>query len=181
MQKLRLLWIFCGVWGLVACAPSIKRPAPVEDRVAGASSPRTSPTPMPVLPSAGQAVEPGTYTVQRGDTLAKIALDHGVSWRDLARWNQMDNPHVIEVGQVLRVTSPDASGSRAMATRPLPPQGARAAVTPSATAPNPATTAGPAPGTTPQSAGPSGSTHPHGDRRCPPLFVARTGPSAGGV
>ena len=154
MQKLRLLWIFCGVLGLVACAPSIKRPAPVEDRVGGASSTRVAAAPVP-SPAAAGAGEQGTYVVQRGDTLAKIALDHGVSWRDLARWNQIDNPHVIEVGQVLRVTSPDAGGSRAMASRPLPPQGARVAATPL-----PAPTPGPgspavAPASAPQATAPA--------------------------
>jgi lipoprotein NlpD len=99
---------------------------------------------VPQQPVA-QAGEPGTYAVQRGDTLAKIALDHGVSWRDLARWNQIDNPNVIEVGQVLRVTPPDAPGSRPLTSRPLPPQGARA----SATSP---------PATTPSAPAVSGST-----------------------
>ncbi len=149
MQKPRLLWIFSLVLGLVACAPSIKRPAPVEDR-AGASSPRVAGAPAPAMAPAATSAEAGTYTVQRGDTLAKIALDHGVSWRDLARWNQIDNPHVIEVGQVLRVTPPaDAAPSRAMTSRPLPPQAARPSPTPT-----------PAPATAPASSGPVASATP---------------------
>jgi lipoprotein NlpD len=63
--------------------------------------------------------------VQRGDTLAKIALDHGVSWRDLARWNQIETPNLIEIGQVLRVTGPADGPARPMAVRPLPPQSTR--------------------------------------------------------
>lgn len=31
-----------------------------------------------------------TYTVKRGDTLANIASRAGVSWRDIAEWNQID-------------------------------------------------------------------------------------------
>ncbi len=86
-------------------------------------------------------VEGATYTVQRGDTLAKIALDHGVSWRDLARWNQIDNPNLIEVGQVLRVSPPgDAANPRTVTARPLPPQGARVASAPMAPMPSPAPT-----------------------------------------
>jgi lipoprotein NlpD len=139
------------MWGLAAYAPSTKRPAPVEDR--GASTPRSppSPTAMPSQPSP--QVEGATYTVQRGDTLAKIALDHGVSWRDLARWNQIDNPHLIEVGQVLRVSAPgDAANPRTVTARPLPPQGARAASVPVTPMPSP-TSAGSAASAAPASAG----------------------------
>jgi lipoprotein NlpD len=53
------------------------------------------------------AGKPGHYMVQRGDTLVRIALDHGQNWRDLARWNGLDNPNLIEVGEVLRVTAPN--------------------------------------------------------------------------
>jgi lipoprotein NlpD len=61
------------------------------------------PKPMPGSENAGK---PGFYTVQRGDTLTRIGLDNGQGWRDLARWNQLSNPDVIEVGQVLRVSPP---------------------------------------------------------------------------
>jgi lipoprotein NlpD len=58
------------------------------------------------LPGSENAGKPGFYTVQRGDTLTRIGLDNGQGWRDLARWNQLSNPDVIEVGQVLRVSPP---------------------------------------------------------------------------
>ena len=54
------------------------------------------------------AGKPGHYTVQKGDTLTRIALDQGQAWRDLVRWNSLANPDVIEVGQVLRVVPPGA-------------------------------------------------------------------------
>jgi lipoprotein NlpD len=47
-----------------------------------------------------------TYTVKRGDTLYLIALDKGLAYRDLAAWNNIDNPNVIRVGQVLRLAPP---------------------------------------------------------------------------
>jgi lipoprotein NlpD len=62
-----------------------------------------------VLPGAENAGKPGYYTVQKGDTLTRVALDHGQSWRDLVRWNNLPNAHLIEVGQVLRVLPPGAS------------------------------------------------------------------------
>jgi lipoprotein NlpD len=48
--------------------------------------------------------------VKRGDTLYSIALEHGASYRDVAQWNQLDDPTKISIGQVLRVTAPEAEG-----------------------------------------------------------------------
>jgi lipoprotein NlpD len=53
------------------------------------------------------AGKPGFYTVKPGDTLIRIALDNGQPWRDVGRWNGLDNPNLIEVGQVLRVVPPN--------------------------------------------------------------------------
>lgn len=97
---------------LAGCTSSPRAPAPVETR---GSSPKLSvqaPAPatevVKVMPGAENAGKPGFYTVQRGDTLTRIALDHGQSWRDLASWNSLPNAHLIEVGQVLRVVPPTA-------------------------------------------------------------------------
>jgi lipoprotein NlpD len=84
--------------------------------------PATSTTPAPAVPepaaaSARSAVDssgrPLFYTVKPGDVLGRIALEVGQSWRDLARWNNLDNPNLIEVGQVLRVAPPDVEPARA--------------------------------------------------------------------
>lgn len=104
------------------CATQHKR-APVEQRVvrsadSGAAS--TAPTRLP--PGHENAGKPGYYTVKPGDTLIRISLDTGQNWRDLAAWNQLDNPNLIEVGQVLRVVPPgEAPGAPAavVATRPI--------------------------------------------------------------
>lgn len=47
------------------------------------------------------------YTVKKGDTLYSIALDHGQSHRDVAAWNNIENPNLIAVGQQLRITPPE--------------------------------------------------------------------------
>ena len=98
---------------LAACSSGTRVLAPVEDRMAG-SRPVTATALPPVdavklLPGAENAGKPGYYTVQRGETLTRIGLDNGQSWRDLARWNNLTNPDVIEAGQVLRVVPPGAS------------------------------------------------------------------------
>src|SRR5688572_15628898 len=44
----------------------------------------------------------GTYVVQKGDTLAKIAARIGISWRDILALNpQIQNPSLIYAGQVI--------------------------------------------------------------------------------
>lgn len=85
---------------LLACSNK-GRLAPVEDRALGAAQKTTK-----ALPGAENAGKPGYYTVKQGDTLLRIGLDHGQSARDLARWNNLDNPNLIETGQVLRVAPP---------------------------------------------------------------------------
>ena len=100
---------------LSACTSQPRSPAPVENRSVGARPAAPAPEvavaapaakPMPGSENAGK---PGFYTVQRGDTLTRIALDHGQAWRDLATWNNLSNANLIEVGQVLRVAPPGAT------------------------------------------------------------------------
>jgi LysM repeat protein len=43
------------------------------------------------------------YTVERGDTLGKIAREHGISLADLVEANDITNPNLIHIGQVLIV------------------------------------------------------------------------------
>jgi lipoprotein NlpD len=73
--------------------------------------------PVPSVDRSGSAARsapaqpsgPGYYTVKRGDTLYRIALDNGVDYRDIANWNSISNPSAIKEGQVLRVAPPGAA------------------------------------------------------------------------
>ena len=103
-------------------------PAPVEDR-GTASGGRSAE--VKTLPGAENAGKPGYYTVQPGDTLFRIALDSGQTWRDVQAWNNLANPNVIEVGQVLRVAPP--VGAAAAAPAAATPTGVTAAPVASAT------------------------------------------------
>ncbi|BEU97409.1 peptidoglycan DD-metalloendopeptidase family protein [Acidovorax sp. DW039] len=97
---------------LSGCGTRLNK-APVEDRgTFTQSTPASSPQPgvvvaAPVkpLPGAENAGKPGYYTVKPGDTLIRIGLETGQGWKDIARWNNLENPNLIEVGQVLRVTA----------------------------------------------------------------------------
>ncbi|MBG9387321.1 peptidoglycan DD-metalloendopeptidase family protein [Caenimonas aquaedulcis] len=109
---------------LAGCASSSRAPAPVEDRSAGVRPAPAIVEPAKGAPGSENAGKPGYYTVRPGDTLIRIALDSGQNWRDVARWNSIDNPNVIEVGQVLRVIPPAAAAevavSRPVASNTLP-------------------------------------------------------------
>lgn len=59
--------------------------------------------------AAAQPSGPGYYTVKRGDTLYRIALEHGQDHRDIASWNSIANPSSIKEGQILRVAPPSAA------------------------------------------------------------------------
>jgi len=116
---------------LTACTSRSLTNAPVEDR--GTSRPYTAAPSAPAkpaaaLPGAENAGKSGYYTVKPGDTLIRIGLDTGQNWRDISRWNTIDNPNQIEVGQVLRVTPP--AGNDAVVTRPITSSSASAAPTP---------------------------------------------------
>ncbi|HYD75719.1 peptidoglycan DD-metalloendopeptidase family protein [Ramlibacter sp.] len=143
---------------LAGCASRTRAPAPVEDRT---NNVRTAPLPpvaapgveLPkVLPGAENAGKPGYYTVRPGDTLIRIGLETGQNWRDIGRWNNIDNPNVIEVGQVLRVSPPDT-----VVARPVPPSSVAPAPAASASQPAPAASSPASTASAPASSAPRGT------------------------
>jgi lipoprotein NlpD len=111
---------FLVVMTLLGCSSRSVRLAPVDDHSLSARA--------RALPGAENAGKPGYYTVKPGDTLIRIGLDHGQGWKEIMRWNKLDNPNLIETGQVLRVAPPQAEV--VAAPRPVAPASAPAAVTP---------------------------------------------------
>jgi lipoprotein NlpD len=126
---------------LAGCASTYNR-APIEDRNPAANktpavvaAPATAPASAPAitdankpLPGAENAGKVGYYTIKPGDTLIRIGLENGQNWKDLVKWNNLENPNIIEVGQVLRVIAPGLDPNAASArgvttarveTRPL--------------------------------------------------------------
>ena len=104
--------------GLVlgGCGSRSLNHAPVEDRGTGGAKsasavmdPNTPPAKQPQgFENAGK---PGYYTIKPGETLIRIGLDHGQSYKDIARWSGVENANHIEVGQVLRVIPPVAAAA----------------------------------------------------------------------
>jgi lipoprotein NlpD len=93
---------------LGACASQPRPSAPIVDRssqpVVAPVVARTSPV---VTPLVNADPRPGSYVVKKGDTLYRIALDHGLAYRDLAAWNNLGDINGIKIDQTLRLTAPE--------------------------------------------------------------------------
>ena len=146
---------------LVGCSSRSLTNAPVEDRGTARSAVSTPSAsapakPIALMPGSENAGKPGFYTVKPGDTMIRIGLDSGQNWRDITRWNTIDNPNQIEVGQVLRVSPPPSApgvvarpvASQSPVSTALPAQGLGTA--------KPVANAAPQAGTEPPPPAPSG-------------------------
>jgi len=97
------VWLLLFSLLLVGCETT-KGPAPVAERAAvpAAVPERTV--------SAFPSEQTGPfYIVQRGDTLYGIALKHGFSQKDLAEWNNINDPNSIKPGQRLNLSLPSGN------------------------------------------------------------------------
>lgn len=103
-NKSNVLAIGLALVVLSACQ-SPPNKAPVIDRP-------ITPAVKPATPSETAQIareERGLYTVKKGDTLIRIALEFGQNYRDLVVWNNLSNANDIKVDQVLRVLPPDSA------------------------------------------------------------------------
>ena len=116
---------------LAACSTVSLNPAPVVSQnftpvgAAATASPSTAPASSASAaanagPYAAYAGQPGYYTVQPGDTVRRIGLQFGQDWHNIVSWNNLSDPNVITVGQVLRVAPPVAGTPPAVAALPAP-------------------------------------------------------------
>ncbi len=115
---------------VIAGCAAPRGPVPVEDRGTMTRAPNAAPggplittdasgKPLPGIENYGK---PGYYAVRPGDTIRRIGIETGQSWQNIVRWNNLENPDLIEVGQVLRVVPPvgPASGATSLAAAPAP-------------------------------------------------------------
>lgn len=89
-------------------------PQPTEEPTGALVAPTTIPATTTSAPTvvaqaaATAAVAPSTpayieYTVQKGDILARIAMQHNVSVEAIVQANNIQNPNSLTVGDVLRI------------------------------------------------------------------------------
>lgn len=102
MKQTRPLVLLILSLGLLSACSTTSRHAPVIDRAAPPAVSRQPAAPV----DDGKDDARGTYTVRKGDTLLRIALDHGQNYRDVVAWNNLANPNDIKVDQVLRMAPP---------------------------------------------------------------------------
>lgn len=69
-------------------------------------APILTPTPDDPHPLPPIRTDPDSYQVQPGDTLGLIASRYGISLELLSEANQLVNPNLLEVGQILTVPAP---------------------------------------------------------------------------
>ncbi len=123
-------WAAAALLALVAlvsagCSSISLNRAPVEDRgtvsgkTAGAVTDAAGIPMVKPPPGIENAGKPGYYTVKPKDTLIGIGLETGQSYKDIARWNNLDNPNKIEIGQVIRVVPPTMAEVSTATTKPV--------------------------------------------------------------
>lgn len=150
---------------------------------------REDPAPRPIYtdarPSRAQAPAAPrgpSHVVQAGDTLYGIAFRNSLDWREVARWNDIGEPFVIQPGQVLRLSPPRPTATRPAASRP--PSAPAAPVVASGPPPMPRGPAGASgPVTAPPASAPAArpaATPPPGPSS-PSAPVAATSPTSGPV
>jgi lipoprotein NlpD len=84
-------------------------------------------TPPPPRPAVSPIPRDGVHVVQRGETLYGISFRYGLNYRDVATWNRIADPYLIDIGQRLRLKpsrgAPIASAPPAQpGPRPAPAQ-----------------------------------------------------------
>ncbi len=112
-------WLILALpWLLAACVTRL--PAPVREASAPARVEPARPAPAAASTAASAPSAPAVkmHTVQRGETLIGISLEHGLDYRELATWNNIENPSRIQPGQQLRLAPPPATPA-ATATPPV--------------------------------------------------------------
>ena len=155
------------VMAMVLAACASRRPAPVVERL---PPPPVVEAPAPPAPEPPPEKPIATHTVKRGETLASIALQYGLDYRELAAWNNIVNPNRLEVGRVLVLAA--STGSPSTATAPV----TTPITTPLAT-PGPPIESRPLANTATAKVEPRASKVPFSDRALSQMNSAESGPS----
>jgi lipoprotein NlpD len=101
-----LLWLIALLLLLQGCSSGY---APVSERSLGARSESKGPA-------------PSHYRVRRGDTLYSISFRYGLDYREVARWNGIDERYFIYPGQTLTLRPNGAPKAATKAAAPSKPR-----------------------------------------------------------
>ena len=123
---------------LSACATT--PPAPVEDIALDERQPPRETAPRAVRHGSSVA----THKVVAGDTLYSIAFKNGLDFREIARFNRIEAPYRIYVGQDLKLGEEASAAGVAVASVPTAPAPTRITELPPEPSRRPVPGAGPA-------------------------------------
>ena len=96
-------WILLITLFFTACSSTPKRSAPIVDI-----------SPSGHVRAIGSGVPGNGYVVKQGENLYRIALEHGLAYRDLAAWNNLEDVNNIKAGQWLRLSDPEDASAKAL-------------------------------------------------------------------
>ena len=96
---------------IVAANPSVTphpTPKPVSAAATQAPADKLAPTATPKVaqkatPTPSEKKTAKTYVVKKNETAMKIARDHGCSYEDLLKLNNIKDPKKIQIGQSLKI------------------------------------------------------------------------------
>ena len=99
-----------GNFGELSFVGSVPAPAQTETSTSpnNPAAPAPEPTPAPVTEEPAVASEIQEYRVQAGDSLNAIAARFSVSVSRLQEFNNISNPNMIRVGQLIRIPASDS-------------------------------------------------------------------------
>lgn len=170
-MKIKRLTFFVITGSLLAgCGSAPHRAAPMIDYGQNSAS-RTAEAATKSKQPEGR----GYYTVKKGDTLYRIALEFGQNWRDIVAWNHLQNANDIKVDQLLRVLPPETNAAANGAQTGSVATASSVEVRPLN---NAAPAAAAANGPVPHKTGPRGDKRPYSDAALAELQKPEAAPAA---
>ena len=114
MKRVLALAMLCAiVLGACSHARVVQREGSARQSSAARAPSRPSLAPLPA---------DGVHVVRRGETLYGISFRYGLRYQDVAAWNAIPDPYLIEVGQRLRLSPARRGTSAPVATATPPPR-----------------------------------------------------------
>ncbi len=104
---MRRFTVYVVMLFLAACGT--RQPVPVADSSAPLPVESAGPAGTMLGPAGTAGVRAGYYIVKKGDTVRRIAQEHGKDFRDIIAWNNLTDASKIEIGQELRIVPPDGA------------------------------------------------------------------------
>lgn len=108
-------YLLCGASLLLIGCSTTQPPVQVVDRA-------KSDAVQPVKPVESNNTDNQVYTVQKGDTLYGIALNHGADFKKLTEWNNITDPKSIKPGQKIYLSIPAKSSQPTLFALPQQPE-----------------------------------------------------------